>query len=302
MNVQTADIEILWLSQSNYYAASRVVPHSHPDYYQIYYIHDGQGTFSLNSQDIPFVAGMYFLIHPGEVHGMSGFVPASGETVPVYELKFFVHDQELTEELGRIREPLVGTPALSEEFIRIFREAVSKDFYYEKRLPHLLTAWMYSFINICKNYGYSTADSAVVPNSPAARIRDYLEQHYMEDISLDQIAEDMDYSKNYLCRLFKEGTDTTITDYLTNVRISHAKELLLKMRYSVTDVSQMCGFHSVNYFNKVFKDIVGLPPGAFRRSELAGYGNLEGPIIAVNTAVNTRTIYTYPRVDTEPQA
>ena len=68
----------------------------------------------------------------------------------------------------------------------------------------------------------------------------------------------------------------------------------MKMRYSIAEVSRMCGFHSIYYFNKVFKDSVGIPPGAFRRSEIAGISNLQGPVIATNTTLGTSKIFTAP--------
>ncbi len=294
MSTHENDIEILWLSQNGYYPTSRIVPHRHPDYYQFYFTQSGRGQFLLDTETYPFESGMFFLVHPDELHGLSDFTPSEGETVSVFELKFFIHNQNLAEELERIRKPVRETADLSAEFTKIFREAVQKEDFYEQRLPHLLVAWIYRFINVWKNSTCAADRSDMDPMSPAARIRSYLDLHYMEDISLDRIAQDMDYSKNYLCRLFREGTGMTITEYLNDIRIFHAKDLLMKMRYSIAEVSRMCGFHSIYYFNKVFKDSVGIPPGAFRRSEIAGISNLQGPVIATNTTLGTSKIFTAP--------
>ena len=127
MSTHENDIEILWLSQNGYYPASRIVPHRPPDYYQIYFTQNGRGQFLLDTETYSFESGMFFLVHPDELHGLSDFSPSEGETVSVFELKFFIHNQNLAEELERIRKPVRETADLSAEFTKIFREAVQKD-------------------------------------------------------------------------------------------------------------------------------------------------------------------------------
>lgn len=304
MNVQTSEVEILWLAQNGYFENSRVIPHRHPDYFQIYHVVDGSGSFLLDDEVYPMSAGAFFLVHPDEKHGMEQFVPENGDQVKVVELKFLPHSSLLQEELMRISKPCFGPEDLTADFRRIFREAVSKHFYYEYRLNHLLAAWLYRFIDVCKNFSRSDDQLAAIPTGPAIRIREFIDAHYMEDISLERIAQSLQLSRNYLCRLFREGSGMTINDYLNGVRIDNAKRLLMEQRYSLEEISRLCGFNSINYFNNVFKKTVGVPPGVYRRSELVGGQFMEGkhPMTEA-TSVNTKTVFFYPigRTDVKPR-
>ncbi|RNM31972.1 AraC family transcriptional regulator [Erysipelothrix rhusiopathiae] len=81
-----------------------------------------------------------------------------------------------------------------------------------------------------------------------------------EGITLDQICRDIGISKFYYCRLFKEETDTTINNYLNEVRCHYAYELLSESNLRVGEVAKACGYNSTSYFTKIFKHLFGYPP------------------------------------------
>ena len=94
----------------------------------------------------------------------------------------------------------------------------------------------------------------------------YLEEHFSEQMSLEQLAQALGYEKSYLCRAFKKDTKTTILDCLNMIRIRRAAELLAYSDNSMTQVGEMCGFASPNNFNRVFLRYVGVTPGQCRRA------------------------------------
>lgn len=95
-------------------------------------------------------------------------------------------------------------------------------------------------------------------------IRGYIEAHYMEDISLQDAAEQLHYSDAYFCRFFKQNFDKNFIMYLTELRVEKAKELLEDMTVNVKDISQKVGFRDSSYFTKVFKRITGVTPSEYR--------------------------------------
>ncbi len=95
-------------------------------------------------------------------------------------------------------------------------------------------------------------------------IRGYIEAHYMEDISLQDAAEQLHYSDAYFCRFFKQNFDKNFIMYLTELRVEKAKELLEDMTINVKDISQKVGFRDSSYFTKVFKRITGVTPSEYR--------------------------------------
>ena len=103
-------------------------------------------------------------------------------------------------------------------------------------------------------------------SSLSQKIIAYLEKHYAEDVSLDELAEKLDYNKSYLCIAFKKDTRMTILDCLNTIRIRRAAELIVYSDYSLVHVAELCGFASVSHFNRVFQKYVGITPGHCRRA------------------------------------
>ena len=88
-------------------------------------------------------------------------------------------------------------------------------------------------------------------------LREYVENNYTFDISMQEVAEDMGYSDAYFSKLFKQYFNQNFTAYLTEYRIKKAKELLTDTNNSIKDISRMVGYEDSNYFAKIFKRIVG---------------------------------------------
>ncbi len=94
----------------------------------------------------------------------------------------------------------------------------------------------------------------------------YIDAHFSEPITLDQLATLTAMSKNYLCKCFKETTGQTLFSYIEQIRIQYACYLLQASDSPVTGVALESGFTSVSYFNRVFRRHCGITPGQFRRS------------------------------------
>lgn len=98
----------------------------------------------------------------------------------------------------------------------------------------------------------------------AEHIRVYLETHYMEDISLQDAAEQLHYSDAYFCRFFKQNFDKSFIMYLSELRIEKAKELLADITVNIKEIGQKVGYRDSSYFTKVFKRITGVTPSEYR--------------------------------------
>lgn len=93
----------------------------------------------------------------------------------------------------------------------------------------------------------------------------WLEEHYSENITLDEMADVAGFSPKYFCRLFSKMTGRSPIDYLNCYRIDRASEMLLGTEKSIIDIAAECGFYDLSYFVKVFKKYKGLPPGQYRK-------------------------------------
>ena len=92
------------------------------------------------------------------------------------------------------------------------------------------------------------------------RIQQFCEQNYHRDISLEVVSGHVGLTGNYLCHLFKEHTGTGFWDYLTDLRIQKAKELLARGDCRANRVGQQVGYHNAGHFGRVFKSRVGMTP------------------------------------------
>lgn len=93
----------------------------------------------------------------------------------------------------------------------------------------------------------------------------YLDEHYVEDISLDLLAERFFISKYYLSREFKKEYGTTIIQYILTKKITTAKELLRYSNSSIEEIARLCGIDDASYFNKVFKKMEGCTASEYRK-------------------------------------
>jgi len=98
-----------------------------------------------------------------------------------------------------------------------------------------------------------------------ARIKEYLLAHHADpDLLVETVAAGVGLSESYLCTLFKQACGLTVKDYLTQVRIERAKELLHHTSDKLQAVALGVGFRDANYFSTVFKREVGLTPREWR--------------------------------------
>lgn len=97
-------------------------------------------------------------------------------------------------------------------------------------------------------------------------VKKYLDEHFREKISLDELSGMFYIDKYYLSRRFKQYYGTTVNAYLQKVKITHAKHLLRFTKLSIEEIAADCGVDDANYFARLFKKIEGMSPGEFRRS------------------------------------
>ena len=104
-----------------------------------------------------------------------------------------------------------------------------------------------------------------IQDSTVAEIVRYLENNYLQDFSLDDLAKRFYVNKFELCRRFKQHTGINIWPYITSLRIEHAKHLLSTTDMKVYEISEACCFNSPTYFSTVFKKQTGIAPQQWNR-------------------------------------
>ena len=100
----------------------------------------------------------------------------------------------------------------------------------------------------------------VTENPTFNELLKYLDEHFAEKLTLEQIAEKFGFSKNYICQLFKKHFDTTFSIYITKKRMTRAKEMLTDKTLSVKEIAFDLGYTDYSHFYRTYKNYYGYSP------------------------------------------
>ncbi len=107
--------------------------------------------------------------------------------------------------------------------------------------------------------GAAAADRVLVTQAAV-----FIDEHYAEPLTLSSLASRLGRSKFELCRKFTIVQGVSFREYLVQVRLTKARELLATRRHSITEIAQMVGFGDLPRFDKVFKRATGTAPSTYR--------------------------------------
>ena len=96
------------------------------------------------------------------------------------------------------------------------------------------------------------------------RAKVFITEHQGEDLSLSEVARSVNMSAFYFCKVFKQATGLTFTDFLARIRVEKVKNLLLDPHKRISEVAFAAGFQSLSQFNRVFRKIAGEAPTTYR--------------------------------------
>ena len=97
-------------------------------------------------------------------------------------------------------------------------------------------------------------------------VLNFVDFHYMEPLSLENLAQQYSVNKNYLSTRFSKEVKMTLTDYINLTRVRRSLKLLSTTALSMQEIAERCGFTDANYFTRTFKKIHGTTPNEYRKS------------------------------------
>ena len=103
-------------------------------------------------------------------------------------------------------------------------------------------------------------------NRQCAAVRRYIDLHFKEPLTLEQLAEESHMNKYYLSHAFKREYGTSPINYMISRRIEESKYLLAETDLSMTQIAQLLGFSSLSYFSQVFRRTQSVSPLEYRQS------------------------------------
>ncbi|MDO4274470.1 MAG: PocR ligand-binding domain-containing protein [Eubacteriales bacterium] len=161
--------------------------------------------------------------------------------------------------------------ARAEVFQKARRMKIESDEEINKALDQLVEIDLHSlesFVTMCRvcaDYITNHHKFPVPDTHMAKELCAYLDEHYKEQITLEDLCRGMGYGKTRLNQLFQKYTGMSVYHYLMSVRIQKACESLCSPETSIYSVAIRCGFSSQNYFSRQFKKYMGCTPGEYRQ-------------------------------------
>lgn len=260
----SVEVESCQHFNANHHAGFDSAPWGRPREVVIFqYTISGEGRVQFDAIDIPQRRGDAFLIHTGPSHRY--FLPEQseewrfasftlrGETI-LHWAKRMIQTHGIHYRISLESPTLSAIAAL---FQRISREVMID--------TYSLSAETYQLAMLLER----DVVGETTPHLMHPKIQEaisYIHSNYRSKITLDDIAARCELSRFYFTRLFKDQTGSTVRDYLEQVRIQRAKQMLLDPTMAIADIAAEVGFTEQAYFANVFRERVSQTPSEYRRS------------------------------------
>lgn len=185
------------------------------------------------------------------LHGFASIQPILSQPIHITPGAY----PKIYDDAYRLLEQVRNAYFTQNEFAELTIYSLMLSFFVKLGMNHMNSIPLFSNSQIHKQKEYADKFNTVM---------DYIDTHYIEDLSLDDIANSIGFSKYHFSRLFKQYTNYTFGAYICHRRIKIAEDLLEKPELSITEVALQAGFPSISTFNRRFKQIKGCNPSEYR--------------------------------------
>ncbi|MEK5027577.1 AraC family transcriptional regulator [Paenibacillus sp. FSL M7-1046] len=230
----------------------------------------GQGWLNVDGQFIEMREGNMYVCTPGQ---LIQAVAHSFDERGFYYLRFDVieDDKSTVDPMQMVKRdsvfPVKGEVAASSPVsVNALCESICNFFQSEDQLERfrshiLFQELLYHILQDAHVVQAKDSDAAL------EYVKTYIEQHYQEELSIEQLAKVAGVSSRHFMRLFKKRYGCSAIDYLAAFRITQAQQLMRTGgEYRLKDIARHVGYPDDLYFRRKFKQISGLPPAAFMRN------------------------------------
>ena len=255
--------KLLNVSSSRYGGDWHSVPHTH-NHTELFFIVSGKGQFLIQDQIFPVDVNNLVIINPNVPH-----TEASLNAQPLEYIVLGIDGIELaTKENSNGEFCILGhfeSVDISSCLRNILREMELKNTGY----MDVCQAYMeILIIRLMRNtdLAVQTQPQVISGNSQCAAVRRYIDLHFKEPLTLEQLSEEAHINKYYLSHAFKREYGVSPINYMISRRIDESKYLLAETDLSMSQIAQLLGFSSLSYFSQVFRKIHGSSPMEFRQS------------------------------------
>ena len=267
-NNERISASLIYVSKARYEKDWHSTMHSHP-FTELFYVVKGSGNFLIEDKTFHVVEDDLVIVNANVVHTES-----SKDANPLEYIVLGIEGLSLSlYETGRAQEDSFYSfhnyRKHREEILTVFQSLISevekKEDAYEVICQNYLNILLLNLVRRTK------APLRLAPQKNTTKectyIKNYIDIHYSEPITLDTLANETYLDKYYLVHVFKKHFDTTPIHYLIDKRIDESKHLLETTHHTVSQISNIVGFNSQSYFTQTFRKKMGCTPAEYRKRE-----------------------------------
>ena len=246
------------------------------DELEIIYVKSGFLTVNISGENYIGKPGDAFVVSPGNLHFMGSQTGTVDYFTFLFPLKYIAFrsddmlDDKLIEPLNSGH--LMISPEIKdtvkeqcEQLARVYAAEIDKS---ESKITSQIRKKiiLLQFIHELWKKGFIVENDTTGRNTVEKEMVSYVQQNYMGKILLREFGEQFHLSEKYISRYFKEHFHITLSQYVTYLRLEHAKQMLQETDISVTEVAMQSGYQNISYFIRSFKKTYGVSPLKYRKS------------------------------------
>lgn len=238
--------------------------HLHEDRVELNFILAGNGIIAVDGELCNAQAGDVLIYNSNTLHDERLIVSdqINAWCIAVTNLK--LPEQPVNELLPKNFHPCIPCQAVADQLAQLYpliHQYAQKEESYQvaNALARVVVLIVYEIIRT------SAFETSKENNFAVEKVKSYIEEHYAEEISLAELAELVRANEFYLAHAFKKITGYSPQQYILRRRIGKAQCLLIYTSLPLTEISARVGYDDSDYFGRVFKKIVGMPPRLYRQ-------------------------------------
>ena len=246
------------------------------DELEIIYVKSGFLTVNISGENYIGKPGDAFVVSPGNLHFMGSQTGTVDYFTFLLPLKYIAFrsddmlDDKLIEPLNSGH--LMISPEIKdtvkeqcEQLARVYAAEIDKS---ESKITGQIRKKivLLQFIHELWKKGFIVENDTTGRNTVEKEMVSYIQQNYTGKILLREFGEQFHLSEKYISRYFKEHFHITLSQYVTYLRLEHAKQMLQETDISVTEVAMQSGYQNISYFIRSFKKTYGVSPLKYRKS------------------------------------
>ncbi len=240
--------------------------HAHNDAAEMVLITSGCGSLYCQNQELTTAKGDLLLLNMGVLHGESAAVnqPRHSISLRLTNVKFdgLPYNHFLPDDFSPVF-PCGGLFDAVYALLRVLQDMLQQQPAYHIAPMQQILVCLFTLIRQIL-WNADERQQALDKNALGEHIKQYLDAHYMQSISLEDLASTFHFSVSHIAHIFKDHTGISINQYIIQRRIGEAQRLLGDTDLSITEIARRVGYDNLNHFYATFRKFKNYAPGTQR--------------------------------------